>query len=68
MLVLQRRLQLEAVGRLLSQETIVLQPAANASMVRTHTVRGALLRGLFGALLGVGLVAVATLWRSRRPR
>jgi hypothetical protein len=67
--LLQRRLQLEAVWRLVSQETIVVQPAANAFMVRTHTVRSALLRGgLLGALLGVGLVAIATLWRSRRPR
>lgn len=63
--LLQRRVQLEALGRLLSQQTSVLQPAANASTVRTHTVRGALLGGLLGALLGVGLAAIATLWRSR---
>ena len=66
--LLQRRVQLEAVGRLLSQQVSVLEPAANASMVRTHTVRSALLGGLLGALLGVGVVAIATLWRSRKPR
>jgi uncharacterized protein involved in exopolysaccharide biosynthesis len=67
--LLQRRLQLEAVWRLVSQETIVVQPAANASMVRTHTVRSALLGGgLLGALLGVGLVAIGTRRRSRKPR
>jgi hypothetical protein len=66
--LLQRRVQLEAVGRMLAQQVSVLQPAANASTVRTHAVRNALLGGLFGALLGVGLVAVATRRRSRKPR
>jgi capsular polysaccharide biosynthesis protein len=66
--LLQHRLQLEAVGRLLRQQVSVLQLAANASTVRKHPTRSALLDGILGALLGVGLVAIATLWRSRKPR
>ncbi len=66
--LLQLRLQLEAVGRLLAQQVSVLQVAANASMFRTHALRNGLLGGLFGALLGVGLVAVTTRRRSRKPR
>jgi capsular polysaccharide biosynthesis protein len=66
--LLQRRVQLEAVGRLLTQRVSVLQVAANASTVRMHALRNGLVGGLLGALLGVGLVAIATLWRSQRPR
>jgi uncharacterized protein involved in exopolysaccharide biosynthesis len=66
--LLQRRVQLEAVGRLLSQQVSVLQFAANASTVRMHALRNGLLGGIFGALLGVGLVVVATRRRSRESR
>jgi len=56
------------LGRLLSAQVSVLQPAAHASAFRTHTVRNGLLGGALGGLLGIGLVAVAALWLPRKPR
>jgi hypothetical protein len=65
--LIQQRAQLKTLGRLLSGQTSVLQPAEHASAFRTHTVRNGLLGGVLGGL-GIGLVAVAALWLSRKPR
>jgi hypothetical protein len=66
--LIQRRAQLKTLGRLLSAQVSVLQPAEHASAFRTHTVRNGLLGGVLGGLLGIGLVAVAALWLSRKAR
>jgi hypothetical protein len=66
--LIQQRAQLTKLGRLLSGQVSVLQPAEHASAFRTHIVRNALLGGVLGGLLGIGLVAVAALWLSRKPR
>jgi hypothetical protein len=66
--LIQQRAQLKTLGRLLSAQVSVLQPAEHASAFRTHAVRNGLLGGVLGGLLGIGLVAVAALWLSRKPR
>jgi uncharacterized protein involved in exopolysaccharide biosynthesis len=66
--LLQQRAQLKTLGRLLSAQVSVLQPAEHASAFRTHTLRNSLLGGALGGLLGIGLVAVAALWLSRKHR
>jgi uncharacterized protein involved in exopolysaccharide biosynthesis len=66
--LIQQRAQLKRLGRLLSGQVSVLQPAAHASAFRTHSVRNGLLGGVLGGLLGIGLVAVAAIWLSREPR
>jgi hypothetical protein len=63
--LIQQRAQL---GRLLSAQVTVLQPAEYASAFQTHTVRNGLLGGVLGGLLGIGLVAVVALSLSRKPR
>jgi uncharacterized protein involved in exopolysaccharide biosynthesis len=66
--LIQQRAQLKTLGRLLLAQVSVFSPAAHASAFRTHTVRNGLLGGVLGVLLGIGLVAVAAVWQSRKPR
>ena len=66
--LIEQRAQLKTLGRLLLAQVSVLRPAADASAFRTHTVRNGLLGGVLGVLLGIGLVAVAAVWQSRKPR
>jgi capsular polysaccharide biosynthesis protein len=66
--LIQQRAQLETVGKQLSQQASVFRVAADASALRTHTLRNGILGGLLGALLGVGLVVVLAISGSRMSR
>jgi len=57
--LLQNQTQLETVGRLLANNTQVLQPAQGAAKIRPRTRRNAILGLLLGGFLGVGLVFLA---------
>ena len=58
-ILLQQQSQLETIGTLLANNTSVLQPAAGGAKVRPRPVRSAILGGLLGAVLGLGLAFLA---------
>jgi tyrosine-protein kinase len=53
--LLENQTQLETVGKLLADNTQVLQPAAGATKLRPQPRRNVLLGLLFGAVIGIGI-------------
>ena len=57
--LLQNQTQLETVGKLLADNTQVLQPAVGASKIRPRTKRNTILATLLAGVLGIGLAFLA---------
>ena len=58
-ILVQEQSQLETIGTLLANNTSVLRPAGGGGKIRPRPVRSAILGGLLGVVLGLGLALLA---------